>query len=851
VSTAEGAGTASGTIDDDDAPSGIALSVDVTSLSEGAAETEVTVTASVSGGTTFAAAKTVRVTVGGGTSTATSGTGGDYTAVAPFDIVLNAGASSATAAFDLEPLDDTADELDETIEVTGAESGGATVSAATITLTDDDVPELGIAAGAAVIEGAAASFTVNADIAPAAALTVNLDVAATAGFAAAGTTGSQTLTFPAGRTSETYTVSTQGDTTDEPDGTVTVEVETGTGYTVASASDTASVAVEDDDATTVALGRAGTGGIAEDGGEVEVTVTLGRELVAGESVTVPLAVTGATVTTHYTLALKSPGGGTGAMFSTASPHSAQNPAVTLAGAGARTATLVLTAVANTDIESRTVSIGYGTGARAPAGTGLSGGVSATGSLSVPVVDDDAMVTVAAASAAEGSEVAFTVTLPKAAPAGGVTVGYSTADGRGVSADAAYQVATSAADYTAAAEGASITIAQGASTGEIRIATTQDNTYEGDHHFTLTLASTSHFNLGTATAIGTIEDDADAPVFAFSAASTDADEDDGTLTLTVSKTGSTLLGATVSYATKDGTAIGGSDFTAIASTSLAFPMAATSKTITVTITDDGDDEPEESFTVELSSPSDAQLGAQKSHSIEITDNDKTAVTLSAPAGDIAESGGSKVVTVTLGRALSGDETLAVPLMFSGTATFGADYALAAPNPVPAGVTYANLASTDLTTNPPTITFSGVTGAARSATITLSATADSTDEGASESVTVGVGMIATAPDGGASASGTATFNIADDDTATLGIDDASAAEGGTAAFTVGLSTPSDREVTVTATTSDGTATAGADYTSKTEALTIAAGATAAAFNVAIASDSETELDEDFTVTLSDPT
>ncbi|MCY3637470.1 MAG: hypothetical protein OXH23_17865, partial [bacterium] len=417
----------------------------------------------------------------------------------------------------------------------------------------------------------------------------------------------------------------------------------------------------------------------------------------------------------------------------------------------------------------------------------------------------------------------------------------------------YQVATSAADYTAAADGAAVTIAQGASSGTISIATTQDDTYEGDHYFTLTLASTSHFNLGTAAATGTIEDDADAPVFAFSAASTDADEDedDGTVTLTVNKTGTTLLGATVSYVTKDGTAIGGSDFTAITSTSLAFAAADTSKAITVTVTDDSDDEPEEAFTVELSNPSDAQLGAPKSHSIAITDNDKTAVTLSAPAGDIAESGGSKVITVTLGRALTGTETLAVPLTFAGAATFGADYALAAPSPVPTGVTYANLASTDLTTNPPTIAFSGIDSAAHSATVTLSAAADSTDEGASESVTVGIGTIATAPDGGASASGTATFNIADDDTATLGIDDASAAEGGTAAFAVGLSTPSDREVTVTATTSDGTATAGADYTGKTEQLTIAAGAATATFNVAIASDSENEIDETFTVTLSGAT
>ena len=224
--------------------------------------------------------------------------------------------------------------------------------------------------------------------------------------------------------------------------------------------------VNDDDATSVTLARAGSGGIAEDGGTEDLTITLGRTLVAGESVTVPLAVSGATVATHYTLALKD-NGGTGVSLDTAAPHSAQHPAVTLSGAGAQTATLTLTAVANTDNASRTVSIGYGTSARAPSSTGLSGGISTSGSASVPILDDDAMVSVAAASAAEGSAVVFTVTLPEVAPSGGVSVGYSTSDGRGNNDDDAHQVATSA-DYTAAAERAALTIAQGQRSGTISI-----------------------------------------------------------------------------------------------------------------------------------------------------------------------------------------------------------------------------------------------------------------------------------------------------------------------------------------------------------------------------------------------
>ena len=837
--------------DDDDAPDGITLSVDTDEVAEDAGKVSVSVTATVGGGTRYSADTTVEVTVGKATDSAVSGT--DYARVSAFDLVIPAGEASVSKAFDLTPTDDALDEAEETISVTG-ESGSLTVTGTSIALADNDVPELSITAGSAVTEGTAAGFTLNADIAPAADLTVKLDVATTDSFATSGTTGSKNLTFRAGRTSETYTVATQADTTDEPDGSVTVTVKGGTDYAVDSSGDSASVDVNDDDATTVTLARAGSGGIAEAGGAVDITITLGRTLVAGEGVTVPLAVTGATETTHYTLALKGDGG-TGVSLVTADPHSAQHPAVKIEGAEAQTATLTLTAVANTDNASRTVSIAYGTSARAPTSSGLSGGITTSGSASVPILDDDAMVSVAAASAAEGSAVVFTVTLPEVAPSGGVTVGYSTTDGRGNDDDETHQVATSA-DYTAAAANAKLTIAQGQRSGTISISTTQDTTYEGDHYFTLTLDSTDTFNLSdtAGAAVGTITDAADRPAFAFSTASTDADEDDGTLTLTVEKTGTTLVAATVGYATTDGTAAGGSDFTAITGTDLDFKASENSKTISVSLTDDSTDEPVEAFTVDLAAGSDATLGSTKSHTVSITDNDATTVKLAAPSTAIDENAGTKTITVTLGRPLTGDETLDVPVTFSGTATFGGDYTLAAPNTTPTGVTYSNLASTDLAANPPTVSFSGVDGAASSATVILTATADIVDEGATESVTVGIGTIDAELDGGTTKSGTATFNITDDDgtpTATLVLDPTSIDESGddnASTVTATLSGPSSQAVTLTVAAAAVDPATSSDFTVSGTTLTIAAGATTSTGTVTITAVDNTVDAPDKTVTVS---
>ena len=91
--------------------------------------------------------------------------------------------------------------------------------------------------------------------------------------------------------------------------------------------------------------------------------------------------------------------------------------------------------------------------------------------------------------------------------------------------------------------------------------------------------------------------------------------------------------------------------------------------------------------------------------------------------------------------------------------------------------------------------------------------------------------------------------------VSVGSASKAEGnsGTSnmAFTVTLSKASSTPVTVKYATSNGTATAGQDYTSTTGTVTFAAGETSKTINVAIAGDATVEQDETFTVTLSAPT
>src|SRR5439155_1053317 len=91
--------------------------------------------------------------------------------------------------------------------------------------------------------------------------------------------------------------------------------------------------------------------------------------------------------------------------------------------------------------------------------------------------------------------------------------------------------------------------------------------------------------------------------------------------------------------------------------------------------------------------------------------------------------------------------------------------------------------------------------------------------------------------------------------LSINDVTKDEGNTGTssfvFTVTLSNLSSQAITVNYATADGTAkVADNDYQSKSDTLTIPAGSTTGTITVLVNGDKKNELDENFTVTLSNP-
>ena len=131
-------------------------------------------------------------------------------------------------------------------EGTGSFQALATASPGRATPT---VPEIAISADGPVTEGGTATFTLTASPAPTADIVVTVAVTQGTGDDYLPTTLPTSVTLAAGATETTLSVAIPDDTTDEPNGVLTVTVTSGTGYTVSATAGSASLTIRDDDVT--------------------------------------------------------------------------------------------------------------------------------------------------------------------------------------------------------------------------------------------------------------------------------------------------------------------------------------------------------------------------------------------------------------------------------------------------------------------------------------------------------------------------------------------------------------------------------------------------------------------------
>jgi hypothetical protein len=157
---------------------------------------------------------------------------------------------------------------------------------------------------------------------------------------------------------------------------------------------------------------------------------------------------------------------------------------------------------------------------------------------------------------------------------------------------------------------------------------------------------------------------------FSVSSIQVIEDVGLANVTVLRTGGSTGTLTVDYATVDGTAIAGQDYTATSGT-LTFNGGETSKTFQVPITDDAPNEPDETFTITLrNTPSLDMLGAPST--LVVTVQDRTTVPgLFLPNTFVAEGGPGTTTDMlfTLNLTAATGRTVSVNFATSNGTAFG--------------------------------------------------------------------------------------------------------------------------------------------------------------------------------------
>ncbi len=160
---------------------------------------------------------------------------------------------------------------------------------------------------------------------------------------------------------------------------------------------------------------------------------------------------------------------------------------------------------------------------------------------------------------------------------------------------------------------------------------------------------------------------------FSKATFSVNEGTATATITVQRCGSRSGTVSVNYATSNGTAVSGSDYTP-ASGTLTFANNQVSKTFTVGIVNDATVEASETVRLTLSGPTGAILGTPNTATLTILDNEPAQLRFSSATYSANETSLKATITVSRIGSLTGTSSVKYATA-NGTAMAGADYTAA--------------------------------------------------------------------------------------------------------------------------------------------------------------------------------
>ena len=724
----------------------------------------------------------------------TADAGDDYTAI-PSGTSLTFVPGSSNQCTDVVTLDDAVAEANETFSVTLSNPTNATVgspNATTVTIDDNDAaPVVSMKSATLRTRESDGSVTVCATLSLVSSSAVMVDIASGGGTATAGAdyTAIPTntgLTFTPGSTEQCLDISVADDEIDEAEETFDVTLSNVTGGGATLGTQTA---------TTVTIGDNDTRGVTvsesdldiPEGGSDRYTVVLDSEPTG----TVTVSVNGhadSDLTVNPTTL-------------TFTPSDWES-----------TQTVTVSAADDTDAEDDSVILRHTVN-----GADYTGATAT--SVKVNVTDNDSassgiLLTVDPDIVAEDAgqtAVSVTATLDGATHTEPVAVTVS------VAADSA-----STADF-AAVSNFTVTIATGDTEGSATFQLTPTNDTLDEPDETLQINGTATGFTVTGTTLTLTDDDA-APVLTLPATLSVTEADDARVCATLNPASGRTV--TVPIGSVNGTARSGVDYTAIATNAeLTFTPGITEACRTVVVTDDAYDEEDETFRVRLGAPVNATLGSPNETLVTVTDNDDPpTVTMDTATKLVSESQTTQVCASL--DALSGRTVLVAIASADGTADAGDDYTAIA-----AGTSLTFIPGSDKRCIDVDALDDAVAEINETFTVTLSNPTHAT-VGNPNSTTVTIDDNDAAP---LVSLKSATLRASESD--------------GTANVCAVLSPVSSSTVTVDIASTNGTATAGADYTAipTNTALAFTAGSTEQCLDVTIVDDEIDENDETFDVTL----
>lgn len=683
------AGVATGFIQNDDALPTLSITGPTGPVSEGVGTVGLTVSLS------NPADYDVIVTYGTVDGTALGGTPntGDFTKISHGTVTIPRGATSAQISVAI--TNDNVIEPDKTFQVeleSGAFLSGPNTplgidtdhSAATVNLQDDD-PSASIVSTASVREGnngiTHLDFAVTLSQAALEPVVIHYKTLDGTAHSVADESGGidfvgvedGTLTIQPGETHGTITIDINGDTDVEASETFTVQLTSADHAHLVTHTESIGTILNDDGPSHFQILGDDSGSLATvaEGGKT-VTLTIVRSGDTTQAGTVVYS-------THDGTALSS------------EDYAAKTATVSFA-ANETSKKITIPIIDDTRYEGAqqfTVSLSDPTGGDVPAEHEF---------VAVTITDNDAppVVTIGNASTLEGGGLIFSVKLDHASDFP-VVVHYSTKDivaGDGTAAVAGL-------DYTAVVD-QTLTIAPGATTGTITIATLADRLQEKTESMQVELSNPDAglFTIGVnGTGIGT-GNIVDLPNVLSIASATQLEGSDpahpNSMTFIVTLDRANDADTSFSYKTIDGTGINGAvsigagaDFVSIQNGMLVIPAGSTQGEIVITLNPDTLSEGNETFSVQLSDPVNATLGVVTA--IGTITNDDTVPNVSISDG-FAVEGNNVQFTVTLSGPSDGPITLnALPHELSGIST------------VPgAGLGHTAKANADFSTTPITVT-----------------------------------------------------------------------------------------------------------------------------------------------------